>query len=125
MAQPKPKAAPRHLVSTPPRRTQCPKCARAVLACYVNGSTTRLDPVHVNQRGEAMVLVSGGTTYAVSVLGHHHPARRRVAHIADGLPRHGYVHPEHRCGFDWSSPELIDARHLFAAPVNPSMPPPF
>lgn len=125
MAQRKPKARPQHLVSTPPRRSQCQRCAAEILTCLVKGTQTRIDPVHVNLRGEVMVLVAGMPTYSIPILGKGYATQRNSAMIIGGLPKYAYLHPGHQCGFDWSSPDLADGRRLFSAPINPSFPPPF
>jgi hypothetical protein len=106
------KPAPQHLISTPPRRSQCRRCGAYVLWCYVKGTGRRLDPTPVTLHGEAVALLAGAHTYMVAILGRHGPVLRSAAMITRGLPEYGRIHAGHLCGLDLS--HYPDGRVWFA-----------
>lgn len=102
--------APEHLITTIPTPTRCRGCGAEVLAGHVWGERRRIDRVRLNLRAEAMALVLGGQTYQVGGYGKGLPLERRTNHIRDGLPEHGFIHAQHRCGVCWDHPQYRDER---------------
>jgi hypothetical protein len=102
--------APQHLICTRPKNAVCTKCARPVLYAVVHGEHTRMDPIHLSLRGEAMVLLSGASTYQTGDTRDDATRLRTAEMITRGLPAGAYIHPGHRCGADFNHDGYTDDR---------------
>lgn len=112
-------------VSTHPKANRCRDCGAVVLACYVRGVMTRVEPMHVNLVGEAVAVLAGLRTYEISRVGDGKMSRRNAGMIREGLPRWGWIHPEHRCGMDWAPEGYRDSRTVAVPVVYNGASPPF
>lgn len=56
-------AASRHLVTTKPRRTTCPRCKRVTLEGVADGLDYQLDPAPITLAAEAQARIAGRMTY--------------------------------------------------------------
>ncbi|QBI96052.1 hypothetical protein I5G71_gp71 [Mycobacterium phage Patt] len=112
------------LIDTEMKPSRCKRCGGQVLAGYVNGTMTALDPAHLSQLGEATALLAGLRTYSIDESSTRRPRRaypRWTVHIRKGLPENRHVFTTHRCGFVWP-PALLDDRGDLRARLYPPTP---
>lgn len=91
---------------------QCRKCRRPLLIGTVKGEHRRIDKTRLSQAGELLALLAGCRTFQTQGFSGSHLFQRRAIHITEGLPLHGRIHAEHRCGMVWA-PEHYDLRDLY------------
>ncbi|ASW31714.1 hypothetical protein SEA_CHANCELLOR_75 [Mycobacterium phage Chancellor] len=112
------------LIDTQMKPSRCRKCGGAVLAGYVTGTVTLLDPAHLSLLGETIALLAGLPTYSIDESSTRRPARahrRWTVHIRKGLPEDRHLFTVHRCGFVWP-PALLDDRGDLRARLYPPTP---
>ncbi|AER26366.1 hypothetical protein PBI_CHEETOBRO_75 [Mycobacterium phage Cheetobro] len=112
------------LIDTQMKPSRCRKCGGAVLAGYVTGTMTLLDPAHLSLLGETIALLAGLPTYSIDESSTRRPARahrRWTVHIRKGLPEDRHLFTVHRCGFVWP-PALLDDRGDLRARLYPPTP---
>lgn len=98
----------------------CRKCLQPILIGTVWGEPRRLDRTHINTDGEMAAIYAGVRTYGRLYGGR--IVERRGCHIREGLPRHGRIMAEHRCGHRWPAAHF-DVRDVF--PGHRGESPPF
>ncbi|AXH46907.1 hypothetical protein I5G67_gp071 [Mycobacterium phage Aminay] len=112
------------LIDTPMKPASCRRCGGQVLAGYVSGTATQLDPARISAAGEFVATAAGVLTYEIdeSSVRFGRIARMRLAYkIRKGWPAERFVHARHRCGFVWP-PALLDDRPEFSATRFPPQP---
>lgn len=90
----------------------CPRCRRPVFKGTVDGEPRSIDQTRLSQAGELLALLAGCRTYQVVGFSGSHLFRRRPFHIEQGVPSHGRIHADHRCGFAWPV-DAFDLRDLY------------
>lgn len=83
-----------HLVSTPAKDTQCPRCQAPLLEALDEGLRARVDTQPLDPGDEIGVLMAGLWTYTLTANGH--LVHRDAGRIESGSPR-GTIHAQHRC----------------------------
>jgi len=124
LAQRRARRAPEHLICTPPRAAQCPKCRAKVLVCHSYGEPVQLDAAHINRQGERIALIMGLGTYQWGDTRDEKCRRRNAGMIGREWPSTAWIHADHLCGWHWDK-DYRDVR-VQSAPLHYSgVAPPF
>lgn len=115
---------PQHLICTPVRTGTCSTCRSSILLAVSYGEPVRLDPVHLNLKGEMLSLLSGGKTFTAGDSRDGAVRLRSTEMITRGLPDYAWIHPSHRCWASWKDPSVLDRRSAqVPASYSGSVPP--